>query len=255
MGIFSFIETFFFLSLAVSFVLILLLVYHFKKHVSLLERKYDTVVCIINDIAKEMTMMKCGCMPNFPNDGNGYDGLCGISVSYQEDYGRNPPVSGDSASSYAIEEIEGDDSSDDDEDSDEDSDADDSDDSVVDDADDSDADNEDTAERTEIVHKIVVSDTDEPVEILDISVNIEPELTPDLQGMQGMQGTEEVSMSYSQEDEPVEDSTKKMSLSSLKQLVLSKGLTADSSKMKKSELLQLLSASNIVRGDGIRLNN
>ena len=58
MGVFSFIETFFFLSLGITFVLILLLVYHFKQRLSSLEQKGDMMVGIINDIAKELTMIK-----------------------------------------------------------------------------------------------------------------------------------------------------------------------------------------------------
>lgn len=228
MGIFSFIETFFFLSLAVSFVLILLLVYHFKKHVSLLERKYDTIVCIINDVAKEMTMMKCGYNPNFPIvDGNEYNGLCGISMSYSTSHEVPPP----NTYSCAVEEIEHDEEDDTDDDDDGDSK------SEYSSGSDNDSDVEDDASDVDVdtLHKIVVSDTDEPVDFEEISVNVEhePEIVPETK--------EDVQATVGDD---VEDGTKKMSLSTLKQLVLSKGLTTDSSKMKKNELLQLL-ASNI----------
>ena len=58
MGFFNVIETFFFVSLAISFILILLLVYHFKQRMTVMEQKSDTMVGIINDIAKELTYVK-----------------------------------------------------------------------------------------------------------------------------------------------------------------------------------------------------
>ena len=58
MGFMNYIETFFFFSLAISFVLILLLVYHFKQRMTTLEQKSDTMVSIINDIAKELTYVR-----------------------------------------------------------------------------------------------------------------------------------------------------------------------------------------------------
>ena len=58
MGVFNFIETFFFISLGITFVLILLLVYHFKQRLNVLEQKGDTMFDIINNIVKEINMVK-----------------------------------------------------------------------------------------------------------------------------------------------------------------------------------------------------
>jgi hypothetical protein len=58
MAIFNIIETIFFISLAITFVLIVLLVYHFKQRMVTLEQKQDTVVEIINNIVKELTFLK-----------------------------------------------------------------------------------------------------------------------------------------------------------------------------------------------------
>lgn len=57
-GLFSFIESFFFLSIGITFVLILLLVYHFKQRLTLLEQKSETIVSIVNQLTHEMTYMK-----------------------------------------------------------------------------------------------------------------------------------------------------------------------------------------------------
>jgi len=58
MGLFNFIETFFFISLGITFVLILLLVYHFKQRMVILEQKGDTMFEIINNIVKELSILK-----------------------------------------------------------------------------------------------------------------------------------------------------------------------------------------------------
>jgi hypothetical protein len=58
MGLFNLIETFFYLSLGVCFVLILLLVYHFKQRILTLEKKSDTMVDIISNVVKEVSNLK-----------------------------------------------------------------------------------------------------------------------------------------------------------------------------------------------------
>ena len=55
MANFSLFETFFFLTLAITFILILLLVYHFKDRLSKLEQKSDSMFNIIYDISDEMS--------------------------------------------------------------------------------------------------------------------------------------------------------------------------------------------------------
>ena len=55
MANFSLFETFFFLTLAITFILILLLVYHFKDRLSKLEQKSDSMFNIIYNISDEMT--------------------------------------------------------------------------------------------------------------------------------------------------------------------------------------------------------
>ena len=58
MGLFSFIETFFFISLAITFVLILLLVYHFKQRIITVEQKCDTMFDIINTMVQEIQYLR-----------------------------------------------------------------------------------------------------------------------------------------------------------------------------------------------------
>ena len=209
MGIFSFIETFFFLSLAISFVLILLLVYHFKQRISLLEKKNDTMITIINDIAREMTMIKCNCACNNNNNGMNFSSIFGSSSSggvcmmpssfeiYQE---LNVPND-----THEIIELSRDDDEDDDED-------------------DDDEDDED------ILEKIIVSDNEEP-DIQKSNMITESEIYQEPVS-QIIADTNKEEISYN-----------KMSLSELKKIVISKNLCTDPSKMKKQDLLQLLTIS------------
>jgi hypothetical protein len=58
MAFFDFIENFFFISLGITFALILLLVYHFKQRISSMEKKGDTMYELITNVVKELQIMK-----------------------------------------------------------------------------------------------------------------------------------------------------------------------------------------------------
>ena len=58
MGFFSLLETFFFLSLGITFVLIIMLVHHFKGRLVSLEEKYHTMFDIMNSMVKEMKNLR-----------------------------------------------------------------------------------------------------------------------------------------------------------------------------------------------------
>ena len=64
MGFFGFIETFFFISLAITFILIMLLVYHFKQRLTDVESKTDTMFEIMNNLLKEMKTIKTMVIEN-----------------------------------------------------------------------------------------------------------------------------------------------------------------------------------------------
>jgi len=55
MGLFSIIETFFFISLGITILLVALLVYHFKQRVSSLEQKYETLLNIVTGVVKQLS--------------------------------------------------------------------------------------------------------------------------------------------------------------------------------------------------------
>ncbi len=58
MGFFNFVENFFLISLGITFVLILLLVYHFKQRVSSMERKGDTMFELMRNMVNEINILK-----------------------------------------------------------------------------------------------------------------------------------------------------------------------------------------------------
>jgi hypothetical protein len=58
---FGFLENFFFISLGITFGLILLLIYHFKERMTAVERKGETVYELLTNIVKEINILKSGC--------------------------------------------------------------------------------------------------------------------------------------------------------------------------------------------------
>jgi len=58
MAFFDFMENFFFISLGITFMLILLLVYHFKQRISSVERRGDTMFELLTNVVKELQFMK-----------------------------------------------------------------------------------------------------------------------------------------------------------------------------------------------------
>ena len=86
MGVFNFIETFFFISLGITFVLILLLVYHFKQRLNVLEQKGDTMFDIINNIVKEINMIKHVTAMHFNGNPNPNPTMSHPTMSHNESY-------------------------------------------------------------------------------------------------------------------------------------------------------------------------
>jgi len=58
MAFLNFIETFFILSLGITFILILLLVYHFKQRIVSIEQKNETMFEIVNNIVSEINILR-----------------------------------------------------------------------------------------------------------------------------------------------------------------------------------------------------
>ena len=78
---FKFIETFLFLSLGITFALIVTLVYHFKKRMENMETKCDTMFEIVQKLANELNSIQNNSTNTYPisetnaHDINAYDNL------------------------------------------------------------------------------------------------------------------------------------------------------------------------------------
>jgi len=201
-------DTFFFLSLGIAFVLILLLVYHFKQRLTANETKCDTMFEIVNGLASEVNAMKGAVISSQQQLTQIRGGMASIPVPQGHMFSNMSQVE---QTQQEVEEIESDDEILDEE-TDEDS--------------DSDSDSESEGEEREgfelvgtqmMIHednednKIVVSDDEED---------------------------EEKSEENTLQTQSVDFA--KMNVANLKTYVMEKGLVEDAKKMKKTEILELL---------------
>lgn len=206
-------ETFFFISLAITFVLIMMLVYHFKGRLVMLEQKCDTMFEIINNLIKEMKNIQARIVTE-PVQQPSFGGpMGGFPIDFMSMLGGKGFPQGP----LQYEEEYEDDYEEDDEDE---------------------------------MKKIVVSDTeldsddedDEKVKVIHVDI-----CEPDVQS-ESLHDIEEMDPEESEEDteqtekEPLDkEDYKKMDISFLRTLVISRGLATDTKRLKKADLVKLLS--------------
>ena len=210
MSAFGFMETSFFISLGISFVLILLLVYHFKQRLSVAEGKLDTMFEIINNLAQELSNVKSVIVHNNRP-----------STPFPHNMVIRPNVPVDSVIMEGGKIEEGEDNSESEYDSDD------------EDSDDEDSDDEDSDDE-----KIIVSDVDEDdisVDLVSEEYEIANEETANTELV-----TDEVPVDVTQDiSENVPDFLK-MNLGDLRSYITEKGWIEDASKMKKAQLIKLI---------------
>ncbi len=205
MSAFGFMETSFFISLGISFVLILLLVYHFKQRLSVAEGKLDTMFEIINNLAQELSNVKSVIVHNNRP-----------STPFPHNTAIRPNIPLDGANIEGGKIEEGEDNSESEYDS-----------------DDEDSDDEDSDD-----DKIIVSDVDEDdisVDLVSEEYEIANEETANTELV-----TDEEPVDVTQEiSENVPDFLK-MNLGDLRSYITEKGWIEDASKMKKAQLIKLI---------------
>ena len=210
MGLFSFMETSFFFTLGITFLLILLLVYHFKQRISNAESKQDTMFEIINNLVQEVskTQQALSLMnrPSSPYPVSLYSNFHTEQVEQ-----KLPQI-------IEEEKDEEEDVSDMDE-----SDLDDSDDEMI-----VESDTDDITAGELSIHEMINCDS-----ITELLSNNETEITDE----------KEVS-DERVEEEPLTELTQqdfnKMNLGGLKTYILEQGWVEDASKMKKAQILSLI---------------
>ena len=205
MSAFGFMEISFFISLGISFVLILLLVYHFKQRLSVAEGKLDTMFEIINNLAQELSNVKSVIVHNNRP-----------STPFPHNMVIRPNVPLESAIMGGSKINEDEDDSESEYDS-----------------DDEDSDDEDNDDE-----KIIVSDVDEDdisVDLVSEEYEIENAETENTELV-----TEEKPVDVTQdilEDVP---NFAKMNLGALRAYITEKGWIEDASKMKKAQIIELI---------------
>ena len=274
MGIFNYIDTFFFISLGITFVLILLLVYHFKERISNLEEKNNTMFDIVNNIFHDISIMK-QTISNKP-----YYDIPVIKQSLLKEVLNNPvyikvPVNHCKTEymnddTYLDDKKHYDTDSDTDNDNMDDTDNDNLDDTSNDNLDDTSNDNmddtnndnldntnNDNLDNTDNVNDFNNRKHDEEIkckydEIHNLKDYEENEETAyfktsscninDLISLSSNDNQPDLKNNETKEDtlKGVVTDYKKMNLSQLKSLVVLKGLTIDTSKLKKNELIKIL---------------
>lgn len=268
MGFFNFIETFFFISLGITFVLILLLVYHFKQRIITIEQKSETMFEIINNIVKELTMVRNVQMHSQSMQFNGTVNLPikefrpmtneNIKVVVSDD------ESSDSSSDSGSESGSGSDTS-----SDSDSDSDDDNETsnnikiinmeVCDNIDiaeisldKQEVELELSLEEEQVLDNEIEQELDNEIEkkidnnandinndenTLDLDADTDSIIVEKLDSTNELEPVDESLMTVSQSAKEV---YRKMTVQDLRALVITKGLSSDPSKMKKPEILKLL---------------
>ena len=236
MSVFNLLETFFFISLGITFVLISLLVYHFRQRIMVLEQKNDTMFEIINNVVTEISNLRNITMNPFQQQPPYEEYAEKIKIIEDEHFRQmhreEEAVDEDEVDEYDDEEVDEEDEYD------EEDDEEDEDDGIevkvinvnVDST---------TAKIEEIadldIEEIVQSEDDEPKPIEDTILEDDPIVV------------HKIDETIPLEDTPITTDSKEiyrnMSMQNLKSLVITKGLSTNPSKLKKHELIQLLENS------------
>ena len=202
-------ETSFVISLGITFVLLLLLIYHFKQRLTIVESKQDTMFEIINNLAQELNNIKMGMSllsrPSTPYPHN--NSLNTENIQIQQEFQQV---------------VENKEESDSDDESEYES--------------DSDSDDED---------RIIVSDEEDNISVEEIRPSEDTDANfqaVEVDVLEDVQNTENV---IDEESEPEEvEITKpdfsKMNLGALKSYIVQQGWVDDASKMKKAQILSLI---------------
>jgi len=216
MGVFNFMETSFIISLGITFVLILLLIYHFKQRLTASETKQDTMFEIINNLAQELNNVKGHVgqltMMTRPSTPYPFNSANNNIIFSHEKVGQN-----DEPDEESMED--GDEDEDEDEDEDDER-------IIVSDDDDED----DDISVEELSDDEEEDSQNDSIEVEDVEIqNVEKEETEEIELTEPTEKEEKEQVNFS-----------KMNLGSLKAYIVEKGLVKDASKMKKAQILSLI---------------
>ena len=210
MGFFSFMETSFFFTLGITFLLILLLVYHFKQRIVANETKQDHMFELINNIVQEINNIKTSVsLMNRPSTPYPHNLQNTFSAEEQYSQQNDDEPQQESYEDNSDSEIDV---------------------SEIDVSEDDDSDDED--------EKIIVSDNDD-ISVEEISVDenfVENIVTDKVELVE----VELINVIKPTEEEAKKPDFNKMNLGNLKAYILEQGWVEDASKMKKAQILSLI---------------
>jgi hypothetical protein len=232
MGFFNILETFFFISLAITFVLIMMLVYHFKGRITILEQKCDTMFDIMNNVVKEMRTIKMAST-NYVNPAMIVPN--NETIMFQQRHNL-----GELFQQFQQQQFEDDEDDDDEEPK-----------KIIV----SDTEYDDEEQPVKIIN-IEFNETDsndlidnlEALEEEEISLGEEGEGEDEGEGDEGDEDDDIIDIDATVDvvvDDSLEQSVdyKKMDISYLRTMVITRGLATDTKKMKKGDLIKLLEDS------------
>lgn len=299
MGVFGFIEHFFFISLGIVFGLVLLLVYHFKKRMSVAEKKSESMYGLLSTVVKEIRNIRStfGLSATSATATATTAATTGPSVSHHQLSDNKPksepeisvsvkpsaaaaankeiitlelaasevPVAATHSGKIVVSEDEDEDESDD-------SDGIESDDYESDDSYESESESDDEVENIvlEPIHPHMnIVETELELEDFDVVVPLpktsldhvpldnidivaietlednvepaEPKSTEDVaEENSAIVVEEEAKISEPKTDKPSIENLRKMNINQLRTIAIQQGISADTGKMKKNELINLM---------------
>lgn len=235
-------ESMFFILFGITFLFILLLIYHFKNKISVLEKNVDTMFEILNNVVGDLTKLKSYEEPVVDLQHIAGGGVDRMAPSGQ----REIEIIETSDKEEEYEDDDEEEMSDDESGEEQDSEDEESEEEEEDSDDNESEEEEENVKTISVVLDDRIEDSnieveeilEEPIEEQETSVpelneieelNVEKLDIEETQSLEAQPKTEELMENY-----------KKMHIQNLKKLVVSKGLATDVSKMKKVELLGLL---------------
>ena len=261
MGLSYIMDSVLYICLAITFVLILLIVYHFKQRVSALEAKQDTMFELVNNMVQEMQNMRMNSMappmpPPMPQEMHDaiFSELSGMPSMIH--IGGNPGfMDVHNHESHSVEELDTDGEVSDEDESDEDEDE--------DEEDEEDESDEDESQETNSIKQIQVESTTLLDEIPSVHLSMNDIDVDDVDDVDDVgdigefdyEKENELSVSKSDEvyteaqglhnandnNQQISDvKYKELNLQQLKALANERGLATNTKRMKKAELIDIL---------------
>lgn len=232
MEFFGFVETFFFISLAITFVLIMMLIYHFKERITVLEKKTNTMFDILTNMVNELNYIRNISVFNHSNNINS---IHPSEIPVSEIFSQLSQSYENTQTSQKIVVSE-------DEDYDEES-------------DDDENDSQEDEDEIKIINIDLNTKEDENIVFEELETMSEDESlfnsVTDFEAYSNMENNEIPENSSNElkiekndkTNEEVNNSYRKMDINALRNLVIERGISNDIKKLKKIELIKLLESS------------